>query len=55
MTGDLIGNKIANKITNISKKSSKVHSENNDESEIPEERYICPEKRQQVIDDLRLM
>ena len=37
-TGDFIGNKIADKIT-----SSKV-----------EEIYIPPEKRQQVVDDLKL-
>ena len=41
-TGDLIGNKIAGKITSIGKPK-----------EI-EEIYIPPEKRQQIIDDLRL-
>ena len=41
-TGDLIGNKIADKITSIGKPK-----------EI-EEIYIPPEKRQQIIDDLRL-
>ena len=41
---DLIGNKIANKITSIGKPKTK---------EI-EEIYIPPEKRQQIIDDLRL-
>ena len=40
--GDLIGNKIADKITSIDKPK-----------EI-EEIYIPPEKRQKVIDDLRL-
>ena len=58
-TGDLIGNKIADKITNISKKSSReLHSQSNeanDEIEIPKERYISPEKRQQIIDELRLV
>ena len=58
-TGNLIGNKIADKITNISKKSSReLHSQNNeanDEIEIPKERYISPEKRQQIIDELRLV
>ena len=57
-TGDLIGNKIADKITSVSKKSSKLHSQNNegnDESETPKERYIFPEKRQQIIDELRLV
>ena len=51
-TSDLIGNKIADKIT---KKSSKeLHSQNQNELEIPKERYISPEKRQQSIDELRL-
>ena len=57
--GDLIGNKIANKTTSVSKKSSaKLGSQNNeanDESEAPKERYISPEKRQQIIDELRLI
>ena len=57
-TGDLIGNKIADKITSVSKKSSaKLRSQNNeanDESEVPKEKYISPEKRQQIIDELRL-
>ena len=42
-TADLIGNKIADKITSIGKPKEK-----------PEEIYIPPEKRQQIIDDLRL-
>ena len=42
-TGDLIGHKIADKITSIGKSK-----------EQPEEIYIPPEKRQQIIDDLRL-
>ena len=42
-TGDLIGNKIADKITLIGKPKEK-----------PEKIYIPPEKRQQIIDDLRL-
>ena len=56
-TGYLIGNKIADKITIVSKKSSaelyseKSHSE--DELEIPKKRYISPEERQQIIDELR--
>ena len=43
-TGDLIGNKIADKITLIGKPKEKE----------TEEIYIPPEKRQQIIDDLRL-
>ena len=46
-TGDLIGNKIADKITSIGKPKEKKTKE-------IEEIYIPPEKRQQIIDDLRL-
>ena len=58
-TDDLIGNRITDEITNISKKSSReLHSQNNetnDEIETPKERYISLEKRQQIIDELRLV
>ena len=47
-TGGLIGNKIADKITSIGKSKEKEKTK-----EI-EEIYIPPEKRQQIIDDLRL-
>ena len=47
--GDLIGNKIADKITSIGKSKEKEKPK-----EKPEENYIPPEKRQQIIDDLRL-
>ena len=47
-TGDLIGNKIADKITLVGKTKSK---EKEDERQ---EIYKPPEKRQQIIDDLRL-
>ena len=47
-TGDLIGNKIADKITSIGKLKEK------DKTKEIEETYIPPEKRQQIIDDLRL-
>ena len=50
-TGDLIGNKIADKITSIGKPKEK---EKEKPKEKPEEIYIPPEKRQQIIDDLRL-
>ena len=61
-TGDLIGNKIVDKITSVSKKKSTKELHNNDE--IKEEdvertthkkRYISPEERQQIIDELRLV
>ena len=56
-TADLIGNKIDDKIASVSKKSSTElqNNEANNEIEIPKERYISPEKRQQTIDDLRLV
>ena len=46
--GDLIGNEIADETTSIGKPKEK---ENPKEAE---EIYIPPEKRQQIIDDLRL-
>ena len=48
-TKDLIGNKIAEKITSVGKTKSK--EKENERQEI----YIPPEKRQQIIDDLRLL
>ena len=57
-TGDLIGNKIADKITSVSKKKSTKELHNNDEDvEITthKKRYISPEERQQIIDELRLV
>ena len=47
-TGDLIGNKIADKITSIGKSKEK------EKTKKAEEIYIPPEKRQQIIDDLKL-
>ena len=47
-TEDLIDNKIADKITLLGKTTSK--EKENERQEI----YIPPEKRQKVIDDLRL-
>ena len=61
-TGALIGNKIADKITSVFKKPAKeLH--NNDETKEEEDveitthkkRYISPEERQQIIDELRLV
>ena len=50
-TGNLIGNKISDKITSVGKSKSK---ETKDELNEVEYIYIPPEKRQQIIDDLRL-
>ena len=54
-TGDLIGNKIADKITNVSKKPN--NNNNNEDLEITahKRRYISPEERQQIINELRLV
>ena len=59
-TGDLVGNKNADKITSVSKKSLKKpgdeeFSSNEVNKEIPNERYISPKERQQIIDELRLV
>ena len=53
----MIGNKISNKITGFLKNSqnnSKTVTNENDK-EIPKERYISPEERQKINDDLRLI
>ena len=61
-TGDLIGNKIADKITSVSNKKSTKELPNTDEREeenveitTHKKRYISPEERQQIIDELRLV
>ena len=48
--GDLIGNKIVDKITSIGKPKEKKKEKTKEIEEI----YIPLEKRQQIIDDLRL-
>ena len=55
-TGDLVGIKIADKITNVSKKSTKkLPTIDEDVEWTTHKRYISPEKRQQIIDELRLI
>ena len=59
-TWDLIGNKIADKITSVSKKKSAKELPNDETEEdvervTPKKRYISPEERQQIIDELRLV
>ena len=58
-TGQLIGNKIADKITSVSKKESDNNNNNNNNNDAelrtPKKRYISPEERQQIIDELRLV
>ena len=57
----MIGNKIADKITSVSKKKSTKELHNNDETEedveiaTPKKRYISPEERKQIIEELRLI
>ena len=52
--GDLIGNKIANKITSIGKPKNKKEKDEMNVMEEAEEIYIPPEKRKQMINDLKL-
>ena len=56
-TGDLAGNKIADKITSVSKKSTKKFPTIDEDVELttPQKRYLSPEERQQIIDELRLL
>ena len=57
-TGDLIGNKIADKITSVSKKKSNNNNNNNNEDvelTTHKKRYISPEERKQIINELRLV
>ena len=56
-TGDLVGNKIADKMTGVSKKSTnKVPAIDEDvELTTHKKRYISPDKRQKIIDELRLI
>ena len=60
----MIGNKIANEITSVSKKSNNNDNKNNNnnnnnnkdvELTTHKKRYISPEKRKQIIDELRLV
>ena len=56
-SGDLIGNKTADKITSVSKKRSNNSNNNNEDVELTthKKRYISPEERQQIINELRLV
>ena len=60
----MIGNKIVDKITSVlKKKPTKELHNNNDETKVEEyleitthkKRYISPEEREQIIDELRLV
>ena len=57
-TGDLIGNKIADEIASVSKQKSTKELSNDETEEgvviaTPKKRYIYPEERQKIIDELR--
>ena len=56
-TGDFVGNKIADKITSVSKKTQNNESQADSASpkDVPKKRYISPEERQHIIDELRLV
>ena len=56
-TGDLVGNKIADKIASASKKSTKKLATIDEDAELitHKKRYISPEERQTIIDELRLV
>ena len=56
-TGDLVGNKIADKITSTSKKSTKNLPAIDEDTKLytRKKRYISPEERHQIIDELRLV
>ena len=55
--GDLVGNKIADKITSTSEKSTKKLPITDEDTELStrKKRYISPEERQQIINELRLV
>ena len=60
-TGDLIGNEIADNIASVLKKSTKESHNNNDKTEDDTEiathkkRYISPEEKLKIIDELRVI
>ena len=53
----MVGNKIAVKIINVSKKSTKKLPTIDEDAELatPKKRYMSPEERQQINDELRLV
>ena len=57
----MIGNKIVDKITSVLKKPAKELQNNDERKEedveisTPKKRYISPEERKQIIEELRLV
>ena len=58
-TGALIGNKTADKITSVSKKPNNNNNNNNNNEDVEiaahKKKYISPEERQQIINELRFV
>ena len=60
-TGDFIGNKIVDKTISVSKKKSMKELPNDEikeedvEIDTPKKKYISPEERQKIIDELRVV
>ena len=55
-TGNPIGNKIADKITSFAKKPNNNNNNNEDvKLTTHKKRYISPEERKQIIEELRLV
>ena len=52
-TGNLIGNKIADETISVSKKLQKNETDKDIKRTTPKKRYISPEERQQIIDELK--
>ena len=53
--GDLVGNKIADKITSMGKPRSKKEKDDVNIMEERQEIFFPPEKRKQIINDLKLI
>ena len=57
-TGNLAGDKVVDAMMKVPKTSQQNNSEtvtNENDKEIPKERYISPNERQKIIADLRLI
>ena len=54
-TGDLIGNKMTDKITSVSTKKTTKNDNTNDETEVPKKKIPISGRKQQSIDELRLV
>ena len=54
LPSDLIGNKIANKVSKNSHQNISETGTNEHDKKMSKERYVSPEERQEIIDELRL-